>query len=314
MEHYSVLLNESVEALNIKKNGIYVDCTLGRAGHTSAILNQLGPDGKIVAFDQDIDAIKKVEAKLNDGRLILVHDNFKNLKTNLVLRDILKVDGIFYDLGVSSPQFDEKDRGFSYRFDAELDMRMDRTNNSLTAKKIINEYDAKAIADILFKFGDEKFSHKIAANIVQARTVKEISTTFELVEIIKNSLPQKILKQKKHPAKKTFQALRIYVNDELNAIDESLNQAISLLKPNAILAVITFHSLEEQIVKTFMRRLANPKVDFVEKRLPIQQSYTSEYKLETRKPIIPTENELDENRRSHSAKLWVLKKLEVNNE
>ncbi|KAJ3626883.1 hypothetical protein Zmor_004204 [Zophobas morio] len=303
MEHFSVLLSESVKALDIKKDGIYVDCTLGRAGHTSAILDQLGPDGKIVAFDQDIDAIKKVEVKLNDGRLILVHDNFKNLKTNLVLQNILKVDGIFYDLGVSSPQFDEKDRGFSYRFDAELDMRMDRTNNVLTAKKIVNEYDTSTIADILFKFGDEKMSRQIAANIVKARSEKEIATTFELVEIIKRSLPQKILKQKKHPAKKTFQALRIYVNDELNAINESLSQAITMLKEGGILAVITFHSLEEQVVKTFMRRLANPKVDFVESKLPIQQSHTSEYKLETKKPIVPTENELEENRRSHSAKL-----------
>jgi 16S rRNA (cytosine1402-N4)-methyltransferase len=196
MEHYSVLLKESIKILNIKANGVYVDCTLGRAGHTKAILQQL-TTGKIVAFDQDIAAITKVKQELNDDRIVYVHDNFKNLKANLIINGLKTVDGIFYDLGVSSPQFDEQDRGFSYRFDAELDMRMDQTNNALTAKKVVNDFSEQALAEILFKYGDEKFAWSIVKNIVKARQKQAINTTFQLVDIIKASLPQKVLKQKK---------------------------------------------------------------------------------------------------------------------
>jgi 16S rRNA (cytosine1402-N4)-methyltransferase len=201
MEHYSVLLKESIKILNIKANGVYVDCTLGRAGHTKAILQQL-TTGKIVAFDQDIAAITKVKQELNDDRIVYVHDNFKNLKANLIINGLKTVDGIFYDLGVSSPQFDEQDRGFSYRFDAELDMRMDQTNNALTAKKVVNDFSEQALAEILFKYGDEKFAWSIVKNIVKARQKQAINTTFQLVDIIKASLPQKVLKQKNIPLKK----------------------------------------------------------------------------------------------------------------
>jgi 16S rRNA (cytosine1402-N4)-methyltransferase len=296
MEHYSVLLKESIKILNIKANGVYVDCTLGRAGHTKAILQQL-TTGKIVAFDQDIAAITKVKQELNDDRIVYVHDNFKNLKANLIINGLKTVDGIFYDLGVSSPQFDEQDRGFSYRFDAELDMRMDQTNNALTAKKVVNDFSEQALADILFKYGDEKFAWSIVKNIAKARQKQAINTTFQLVDIIKASLPQKVLKQKKHPAKKTFQALRIFINDELNAIRESLEQAITMLNDRGILAVITFHSLEERVVKEFFKKYTKVVTDPVKDKLPVMHE-----------KVTTGFDEIGENRRSHSAKLWALRK------
>jgi 16S rRNA (cytosine1402-N4)-methyltransferase len=308
MEHYSVLLKESIKILNIKANGVYVDCTLGRAGHTKAILQQL-TTGKIVAFDQDIAAITKVKQELNDDRIVYVHDNFKNLKANLIINGLKTVDGIFYDLGVSSPQFDEQDRGFSYRFDAELDMRMDQTNNALTAKKVVNDFSEQALAEILFKYGDEKFAWSIVKNIVKARQKQAINTTFQLVDIIKASLPQKVLKQKKHPAKKTFQALRIFINDELNAIRESLEQAITMLNDGGILAVITFHSLEERVVKEFFKKYTKVVTDPVKDKLPVMhEKVTTGFTLLTKKGIEPSDDEIGENRRSHSAKLWALRK------
>jgi 16S rRNA (cytosine1402-N4)-methyltransferase len=304
MEHYSVLLKESIKILNIKANGVYVDCTLGRAGHTKAILQQL-TTGKIVAFDQDIAAITKVKQELNDDRIVYVHDNFKNLKANLIINGLKTVDGIFYDLGVSSPQFDEQDRGFSYRFDAELDMRMDQTNNALTAKKVVNDFSEQALAEILFKYGDEKFAWSIVKNIVKARQKQAINTTFQLVDIIKASLPQKVLKQKKHPAKKTFQALRIFINDELNAIRESLEQAITMLNDGVILAVITFHSLEERVFKEFFKKYTKVVTDPVKDKLPVMhEKVTTGFTLLTKKGIEPSDDEIGENRRSHSAKLW----------
>lgn len=305
-KHIPVLLNESIEYLNIKKNGIYVDCTLGRAGHSSQILSKL-EDGKLFSIDQDETAILEGTEKLKQikNNFKILEGNFINISAMLAMQKIFKVDGILYDLGVSSPQFDVAERGFSYRFDGPLDMRMDRANNHLTAHNIVNEYSQEKLEQILWNYGDEKFSRSIAKNIVNSRP---INTTFELVAVIKKSLSVKILKQQKHPAKKTFQALRIKVNNEIEALESSLEQSLHLLNPKGRVVVITFQSLEEKVVKNIFKKYTLDEQQFYLNNIPFEIESSKEFKLLFKKPLKPTKTEVENNNRSHSAKLWVIEK------
>ncbi|ASZ09166.1 16S rRNA (cytosine(1402)-N(4))-methyltransferase RsmH [Mesoplasma chauliocola] len=305
-KHVPVLLEESIKYLNIKPDGIYVDCTLGRAGHSSEILKRL-KQGKLFSIDQDETAIIEGTEKLSkvSDNFKILRGNFANISAMLAIEGIFGVDGILYDLGVSSPQFDVAERGFSYRFDGPLDMRMDRTNNSLTAHEIVNNYSHTEIEKILWNYGDEKFARSIAKNIVNSRP---INTTFELVSVIKKSLPFKILNQQKHPAKKTFQALRIKVNNEMDALENSLEQSIQLLNPKGRVVVITFHSLEEKVVKEIFKKYTLDEQQYYLNNLPYELESTKDYKLLFKKPLKPTEKEVEDNNRSHSAKLWVIEK------
>ncbi|AHB36593.1 16S rRNA (cytosine(1402)-N(4))-methyltransferase RsmH [Spiroplasma apis] len=310
-KHTSVLLKESLELLNIKEDGIYVDCTLGRAGHSAEILKKI-KKGHLFAIDQDIEAIKESESVLKEiaNNFTIMQGNFENIKVLLALEGVEKVDGILFDLGVSSPQFDVGDRGFSYRFDAELDMRMDKINNQLTAKFVINNYSERELADVFFKYGEESFSFQIARNIIKYREKKPLETTFELVDVIKKSLPQKVLKKKKHPAKKVFQALRIFVNNELEVLKKSLSHSLELLNKNGRLVVITFHSLEEKIIKDIFKANTVHSSDKFIAKLPIQVDLKNkDFELVIKKPIVPSDVELENNRRSRSAKLWSIKKV-----
>lgn len=305
--HVSVLLKESIDSLNIKEDGIYVDCTLGYAGHSSEILKRV-KKGRLVAFDQDQEAItastKKLEAIGNN--FTIIKSNFVNLKEKLEELGITEVDGILFDLGVSSPQLDEQERGFSYHQDAKLDMRMDRDNN-FSAYEVVNTYDEKELSRILFQFGEEKYANSIARNIVKARNIKPIATTFELVDIIKNSMPEKA-KRDKHPARKTFQAIRIEVNHELDILEKSMRDAASMLKVGGLLSVITFHSLEDRIVKNVFKDLT--EVNPVVKGMPnIPLEYLPDYELVNHKAITPSDTELEENNRSRSSKLRVIKRI-----
>ena len=305
--HVSVLLKESIDSLNIKEDGIYVDCTLGYAGHSSEILKRV-KKGRLVAFDQDQEAItastKKLEAIGNN--FTIIKSNFVNLKEKLEELGITEVDGILFDLGVSSPQLAEQERGFSYHQDAKLDMRMDRDNN-FSAYDVVNTYDEKELSRILFQFGEEKYANSIARNIVKARNIKPIATTFELVDIIKNSMPEKA-KRDKHPARKTFQAIRIEVNHELDILEKSMRDAASMLKVGGLLSVITFHSLEDRIVKNVFKDLT--EVNPVVKGMPnIPLEYLPDYELVNHKAITPSDTELEENNRSRSSKLRVIKRI-----
>ncbi|MBN2540202.1 MAG: 16S rRNA (cytosine(1402)-N(4))-methyltransferase RsmH [Bacilli bacterium] len=303
-KHIPVMLQEVIENLNIKDKGIYVDMTLGGAGHSYEIIKRI-PNGFLYGFDQDDFAIKKAGERLAEyGNFRIIRDNFVNAKARLKELGVTKVDGILFDLGVSSFQFDIPERGFSYNADNDLDMRMDIENN-LTAKVILNTYPEQDIADILFRYGEEKFSRSIAKNIVKARKNHPIQTTFELVDIIKHSMPMKELSKKGHPAKKTFQALRIAVNDELNVLTQALEDAITLLKPHGRLAVITFHSLEDRIVKQIFRN--HSTIDIPE-GVPILVNEDPEITLVNRKVITASEEELERNNRAHSAKLRVIEK------
>ena len=241
-DHVTVLLNEAVEGLNIKEDGIYVDCTLGGAGHSCAILKRL-TTGHLYCFDQDQTAIAAARSRLSEisDNFTIIYSNFVNIKAELSNLGITKVDGILFDLGVSSPQFDTGERGFSYNYDARLDMRMD-TNNSLDAYTIVNTWSYEQLVEILFKYADEKFAKRIARKIEQSRVNKPIETTFQLVEIIKEAIPAAAHRKGGHPAKRTFQALRIAVNDELNVFDRALKDSLALLNSGGRIAVITFHS------------------------------------------------------------------------
>jgi 16S rRNA (cytosine1402-N4)-methyltransferase len=305
-KHISVLLNESLEYLNIKKDGIYVDCTLGGGGHSSEILRKLDK-GHLYAFDQDEYAISKAQDKLNviSKNYTIINSNFINIKEELNKQGITKVDGILYDLGVSSFQFDIPDRGFSYNFDAPLDMRMDQ-ERELTAEIIVNEYSFHEIMHILYRYSEEKFAKQIARKIEQKRLEKRIETTFELVAIIKSALPQKVLSKKGHPAKKTFQALRIAVNDELRVFEDSLTQALEMLNSDGRVVVISFHSLEDRIAKTVMREKVT--ID-IPKNIPVMPNIKPEFELLHRKVVLPTEEELLKNNRARSAKLRAIKKI-----
>lgn len=303
-KHYSVLLNESVESLNIKEDGIYVDCTLGGAGHSLEILKKL-TTGKLYAFDQDNFAIENAKIKLKDyeDKVVFIKSNFKNFKKELERLDIYEVDGVLYDLGVSSPQLDTPERGFSYNFDSKLDMRMD-TDSNISAYDVVNNYDYKDLVKIFYMYGEEKFSKQIARNIEKARENKTIETTFELVDIIKDSIPAAARRKGGHPAKRIFQAIRIAVNNELKVFEDSLEQAIELVRPGGRISVITFHSLEDRICKQIFNYHAKGKD--VPRNLPIiPEEYQPKLKNITRKPILPSEVELDENNRSRSAKLRI---------
>ncbi len=305
-EHIPVLLNEVIEGLNIKKDGIYLDLTLGRAGHSSVILSKLDK-GLLIGVDQDQEAIEK-----SNERLSKISKNYKIIKSNFVnVNDILNnqgidyVDGVLMDLGVSSPQFDEGYRGFSYKENAELDMRMDM-DNPLTAKDIVNKYSLEDLTKIFRDYGDEKFAYQISKNIVKYRQNKEIKTTFELVDIIKASKPMKVLAKTGHPAKQAFQALRIAVNDELNVLTKAVNDILPHLRPHGgRLAIITFHSGEDRIVKNMFKdqsvvvgnRNDGPNVE-----------KEKEYRLVNTKPIVASQKELEINHRSASAKLRIIER------
>lgn len=305
-KHVSVLLNESLDYLNIKPDGIYVDCTLGGGGHSSEILRRLDK-GHLYCFDQDDYAIGRAKEKLDlvSDNYTIIKSNFVNLQTELEELGVTKVDGILYDLGVSSFQFDIPERGFSYNYDAPLDMRMNQ-EQELTASKIVNEYKFEDIIRILHRYADESFAKQIARKIEKRREEKRIETTFELVDVIKSALPQKVLSKKGHPAKKTFQALRIAVNDELKVFEESLLQAFDLLKSEGRIVVITFHSLEDRIAKTVFREKTTIHIP---KSVPMLPGTTADFQLLHRKIILPTEEELLNNNRAHSAKLRAVKKI-----
>lgn len=305
--HISVLLNESIQQLNIKKNGVYVDCTLGGGGHSSEILKRI-PNGHLYAFDQDSFAINTADEKLKKiaSNYTLINENFVNIKVALEEENVYGVDGILYDLGVSSFQLDIPERGFSYRFDGPLDMRMDQTAE-LDAYTVVNTYDEKSLVRILFEYGEEKFARLIARKIVSEREKKPIETTLELVEIIKKALPASALRNSSHPAKQTFQAIRIEVNHELDILKKALEDGLSLLNKNGRMVVITFHSLEERIVKKLFKEKTTLQLP---KDLPyIPEGYEIEFKLINSKVILPSESEISNNLRSHSAKMRVIEKI-----
>ena len=303
-KHIPVLLNETIENLNINPSGIYVDMTLGGGGHSEAILDRL-VDGELIGFDQDEFAIQQATARLSKYKhFFAINDNFLNAKTRLLDIDIEQVDGIVFDLGVSSFQFDTPERGFSYRFNHLLDMRMDQSQ-SLTARQVINEYSFNELVKIFIEYGEEKFSRIIAKKIILEREKKQIETTFDLVEVIKSALPQKVLNKKGHPAKKVFQALRIEVNNELGILEESLKNAIDILKPGGRMAVITFHSLEDRICKNLFRSLSTIEIP---KGLAIIPDEKPIINLVNKKVIIAEDEELEDNNRSHSAKLRIIEK------
>ena len=308
--HVTVLLHETIDYLDVKPDGIYVDATLGGAGHSEYLLSKLSSKGHLYAFDQDATAIehakKRLASYVEKGMVTFIQDNFRYLKLRLGELGVEEIDGICYDLGVSSPQLDERERGFSYKQDAPLDMRMNR-HASLSAYQVVNDYDYHDLVRIFFKYGEDKFSKQIARKIEQARQVKPIETTTELADIIKSAKPAKELKKKGHPAKQIFQAIRIEVNDELGAADESIQQAIDLLAVDGRISVITFHSLEDRLTKQIFKEASTVEVP---KGLPfIPEDLKPKLELVHRKPILPSVEELKQNNRAHSAKLRVAKKV-----
>ena len=303
-KHYSVLLNEAVEGLDIKEDGIYVDCTLGGAGHSLEILKRL-KNGKLYAFDQDNVALENAKEKLAEysDKVVFIKSNFVNLKEKLGEYGVNEVDGVLYDLGVSSPQLDTPERGFSYNYDTRLDMRMD-TDVKISAYEVVNEYSYHDLVKIFYRYGEENFSKQIARNIEKKREIKPIETTFELVEIIKESIPAAKRRTGGHPAKRVFQAIRIAVNNELSVFEDSLEQAIEIVGIGGRISVITFHSLEDRMCKQIFNSYAKSKD--IPKNLPIMpEESLSKLKIITRKPIYPSDIELEENNRSRSAKLRV---------
>ena len=305
--HFSVMKQECIENLNIKDNGIYIDGTIGLAGHSSEILKRI-PNGFLYGFDQDEFAVNMSNEKLSEigTNYKIIRDNFVNMKLRLNELGIEKVDGILLDLGVSSPQIDNGERGFSFMKDAMLDMRMD-TRNKLTAKKIVNEYSLNELTNIFYSFGEEKFSKVIANNIVKYRENKEIDSTLELVGIIESSVPKKYFVTK-HPERQIFQALRIEVNSELNVLNDVLPDAIDLLNKGGRLCVITFHSLEDRIVKKIFKSFS--EVDEVVKGMPnIPDEYKPLIKIINNKPIVASGEEIEKNSRSKSAKLRIIERL-----
>lgn len=307
-KHKSVLLDETIESLNIKPNGIYVDGTLGGGGHSYEIAKRLMDGGRLIGIDQDEDAIRAAKERLSEfaDRVTIVRDNYCNMPKVLDELGISKVDGILLDIGVSSYQLDEAERGFTYKQDAPLDMRMDQ-RQEMTAKDIVNGYSEEDLYRIIRDYGEDKFAKNIAKHIVQARQIKPVETTFELDEIIKAAIPMKFRATGGHPAKKTFQAIRIELNRELEVLDESIDAMTDLLNDNGRLCIITFHSLEDRIVKTRFRKNENPCTcppDF-----PVCVcGKKPKGKVITRKPIVPDEEELEENKRAKSSKLRVFER------
>lgn len=305
-KHVSVLLEECLEALNIKEGGIYVDCTLGGAGHTREILKRL-KNGRLIGIDQDQDALSNARVLLKDyDNVTLVHSNFESIKGILAETAPSGVDGILMDLGVSSYQLDEGERGFSYMKDAPLDMRMNR-EEVLSAHEVVNSYSLEELTRIIRDYGEEKFAKRIAQFILKAREGKPVETTGELVEIIKAAIPAKARREGPHPAKRTFQAIRIEVNRELSILHQTVLDAVEALKPEGRLAIITFHSLEDRIVKNTYRELMDPCT--CPKNMPCICGKVPTVKVLTKKPIVPGDTEIEENPRSRSAKLRVLEKL-----
>lgn len=306
-KHISVLLNEVIESLNIKEDGIYVDCTLGGAGHSSEILKRLSNKGRLIGIDQDTNALEAAKEKLkNYQNVTYVHDNFYNIDSILKELKIDKVDGILMDLGVSSYQLDTAERGFSYMKDAPLDMRMNR-EKGFSAYEVVNEYSASELFRIMRDYGEEKFAKRIADFIIRAREIKSIDTTLELVDIIKAAIPAKFQKGG-HPAKKTFQAIRIEVNSELTILDKAVGDSINNLNEKGRISIITFHSLEDRIIKNKFKDLENPCT--CPKEFPICICGKNPIvKVITKKPIEPTDEEKEINSRSKSAKLRVAEKI-----
>jgi 16S rRNA (cytosine1402-N4)-methyltransferase len=305
MSHVSVLLKETIDYLNVREDGVYLDATCGRGGHTEAIVKQL-TTGKVIVFDLDIVAIEEAKKRLTPywDKLIFINDNYATLKKHCEDLGIVELDGFVFDLGVSSPQFDDPSRGFSYRYDSNLDMRMDQSQ-TFSAYHLVNEYPLNQLTQILRDYGEEPFAYPIAKKIVAARLLAPITTTGQLVEIIKSALPSRILHQKGHPAKQTFQAIRIEVNQELASVEKAVSDACALLKVGCRGCVITFHSLEDRIVKEIFKQLSTPPK--TNRRLP-QQIIDVQYQLIIKKPLTPSEEELIENPRSHSAKLRVIER------
>lgn len=307
--HRPVLLEECIQALAIVPDGIYVDGTLGRAGHAREIAGRLA-GGRLIGIDRDAQALTEAAERLRtfDGRVTLCHSDFREISQVLEGLNIPAVDGILLDLGVSSPQLDEAERGFSYRADAPLDMRMDRSGG-VTARELVNTLDEEALARILFEYGEERYSRRIAGAIVRARQKKPVETTLELVELIRSAMPAAALREKQHPAKRSFQALRIAVNDELGALKQVLRDAVGCLRPGGRIAIITFHSLEDRLVKKSFRDLANPCTCPPE--LPVCVCGKKPMlRLVYKKPILPTEAEIAENPRARSAKLRVAERID----
>lgn len=307
--HIPVLLEETIEGLDIKENGIYVDCTLGGGGHSLEILKRIGPGGKLVAIDQDEDALVEAQERLSDykDQVYFVKSNYAYLGSILDSLSIDKVDGILMDIGVSSYQLDEGDRGFSYQQDAALDMRMDKSGE-ITAAYVVNNYSKEELEMILWNYGEEKWGKRIAQFIIEAREEKPIETTLELVDIIKRAIPKKVRIQGKHPAKRTFQALRIEVNKELDALESTIGIAVDRLKQGGRLAIITFHSIEDRIVKTNFLELARGCTCPPEFPICVCNN-KPEIKIITRRPIIASEREIEANRRAKPAKLRICRKL-----
>ena len=307
MKHYSVLLNECIENLNIKSDGIYVDATLGYAGHSKEILKRL-TSGKLYCFDNDEIAIQSSTETLSaiSNNFKIYHSNFENMKERLLEDGITKVDGILFDLGFSSPQIDDPTRGFSFMRDGNLDMRMD-LDNPFSAYNVVNEYSEEKLMEIFFRYGEEKTSRAIAKNICEKRKEKNIETTLELVEIIKKSVGLKYFNEQ-HPERNIFQAIRIEVNKELSVLENVLPDAIDLLNKDGRICVITFHSLEDRIVKKIFKE--NSEVNEIFKGLPdVPKEYQAKIKLINKKPILPSDEEINENSRSKSAKLRVIERI-----
>lgn len=306
--HVPVLLNECIECLNIKEGGIYVDGTLGGGGHSSCVLKRLNNTGKLIGIDRDSEALAHTSERLKEySNVIYVKDNHENIKNILIDLGIGEVDGILLDLGVSSYQLDEPSRGFSYMHDAPLDMRMNK-EQEFTAYDVVNKYSEERLADIFFNYGEEKYSKSIARKIVDVRKTKEIETTYELVDVIKSAIPAKARNEKQHPAKRVFQAIRIEVNGELIDLENAICDAVMSLKPGGRLLIITFHSLEDRIVKKTFENLQGKCTcpsDFPK----CVCGFKSYGKIITKKPIIATDDELQQNPRSRSAKLRVFERV-----
>lgn len=308
-KHVSIMLKECIDGLNIKPDGVYVDATLGGAGHSSEIAKHLSKDGTLIGIDKDLDAIKVATERLSkfDCKKIIVHSDFKNLKQILKDNNISKVDGILADLGVSSYQIDEVERGFSYSKDAKLDMRMNKTQ-SLTAYEVVNTYEEKDLVKILFEYGEENFARSIARNIIKQRQIQPIDSTFKLVEIIEKSVPSKVLHKGGSVAKKTFQALRIEVNGELDSLKDVLDDMVESLNIGGRLCIISFHSLEDRLVKNCFVKHSTGCI--CPKTFPICVcGHKPNLKLISKKPITPSMEEQKENKRSLSSKLRIAEKI-----
>ncbi len=306
--HIPVLLKEAIDNLNINPDGIYIDCTLGGGGHASEILKRLSSNGRLICFDQDDYAIDQAKMRLEkiSSNYLIIKSNFVNIKKELNAIGINKVDGILYDLGVSSYQLDMADRGFSYHIDADLDMRMDKSQY-LKAYDIVNFYSYDELRKIFFSYGEEKYSNYIAKKIINSREEKLISSTLELSNIVISALPPFVRRSEKHPAKKIFQALRIAVNDELNVFEQSLREALTILNKKGRIAVITFHSLEDRICKQIFKEYVEVQIP---KKIAIKEKdIIRSYRLINNKVIIPSDEEVKNNNRAHSAKLRIIEKI-----